>query len=185
MPVCGLRAAASAMLWSSRDPLGGRPHLSNYLPVDSPAVCPECSARSRPRPARGGGPGNLRQGAQGGGRSVHEGRGFRRSRRSPRHTATGLVATVRKHGKRPPLVNPIAGASGCDRTSPAGRASRRDYPAGRRACRPNKALHPTVATEPFREGRSAALWPRRVNRTPFGVPMQSPLWHAVALGDVL
>jgi len=163
MPVCGLRAAASATLWSSRDPLGGRPHLSNYLSVDSPAVCPGCSARSRPRPARGGRPGDLRQGAQGGGRSVHEGRGFRRSRRSPRHTATGLVASVREHGKRPPLVNPIACASRCDRTSPAGRTSCGDHPARRRACRPNKALHPTAATGPFGQTGDGSFWPRRVS----------------------
>jgi hypothetical protein len=38
MPACGLRAAASAMPWSSRDPLGGRPHLSEALSVDSQAV---------------------------------------------------------------------------------------------------------------------------------------------------
>lgn len=163
MPVCGLRAAASAMLWSCRDPLGQRPHLSNYLSVDSPAVYPGCSAGSRPRSAGGGRPANLRQGAQGGGRSVHEGRGFRRSRRSPWHTATGLVATVRKHGKRPPLVNPIAGASRCDRTSPAGRASCGDHPARRRACRPNNALHPTAATRPFGQAGNGSFWARRVS----------------------
>ena len=38
MPACDLRAAASATLWFSRDPVGGRPHLSKYLSLDSPAV---------------------------------------------------------------------------------------------------------------------------------------------------
>ena len=150
------------MLWSSRDPLVGRPHLSDPLSVDSQAVRCGRDARSGPGPARGGRSRDLRQGSRGAGRSLHEGRGLRRSRRSARHTATGLVASVWEHAKRPPLGSPLSGASRRNRTPSAGRTSRGDQPSRRRARRPSKALHPTAATEAFREGRSAALWPRRV-----------------------
>jgi hypothetical protein len=164
MPACGLPAAASAMPWSSRDRLGGCPHLSEALSVDSQAVLLACSARSRPGSPRGGRPRDLRQGSRGAGSGLHEGRGFRRSRGPARHATSGLVAPVWEHVERPPLDNPFRRTAKCDRTSWAGRASSGDHLARARAWRPNKALHPTAATTPFGQASGATYWwPRRVS----------------------
>jgi len=168
MPVCGLRAAASAMPWSSRDPLGGCPHLSEALSVDSQAVRLGCSARSQPGPSRGGRPGDLRQGSRGAGSGLHEGRGFRRSRRPARLPATGVVAPMWEYVERPPLDNPFACTPRCDRTPWAGRAGGGDHPAKARAWRPNKALHPTAAARPFGQASGTMFWPRRVSAKPLG-----------------
>jgi hypothetical protein len=173
MPACGLRAAASAMPWSSRDPLGGCPHLSEALSVDSQTVCPGCSARSRPGSSRGGRSGDLRQGSRGTGSGLHEGRGFRRSRRPARLPATGVVAPMREHVERPPLDNPVARTPRCDRTPGAGRAGGGDHPAKARGRGPNRALHPTAAPRPFEQDSSVPFWPRRVSANAFGCNVSS------------
>lgn len=167
MPACGLRAVASAMQWSFRDPLGGCPHLSKALSVDSSAVCRGGVARSRSGPAGSGRPRDLRQGPRGEGSRLHEGRGLRRSRGTARHATSDLVAPLREHGQRASLAHRFPHASRCARTPAARRGGRGDQLARRRAW-PNQTLHPTAATRPLGQAGGAPFWPRRVSAKPFG-----------------